>query len=145
MVKKGTLMEIFEARASLEMTIAREAPIRRTAEDIENLKVIVKKMKKAVTSPDDYISLDQKFHEALAESAKNQVIIDLLKKLNSLYFDTRSFLLKYPEKSGMQLAINSLEHEEILQGVIEGNSKKTMSKMRCHLETVKKVLPSYTV
>ena len=34
-------------------------------------------------------------------------------KLNSLYLDTRSFLLKNPEKTGMKLEINSAEHEKI--------------------------------
>ena len=145
MIKKGTLMEIFEARASLEMTIAREAPKRRTDEDIKKLEQIVSKMKEAESSPDDYVTLDQQFHEALAEAAKNQVILDLIKKLNRLYFDTRSYLLHFPEKSGMHLKINSLEHEQILQGIIDEDRRKTMKAMRAHLDVIKKALPKYLI
>jgi GntR family transcriptional repressor for pyruvate dehydrogenase complex len=142
-VKKGTLMEIFEARESLEMTIVKSASQHHTDDDIKKLTKIVKKMKKAENRPDDYVKLDQQFHEALAEAAKNQIILDLLKKLNRLYFDTRTFLLQHPEKSGMRLSINSMEHEKILQGVIEGNVKKAEAGMRYHLEAVKKALPTY--
>lgn len=141
-VKKGALIDIFEARTSLEMTIANKAPKRRTETDIEILEKIITKMKLAEKSPEYYVILDQQFHEALAVAAKNKIILDLMKKLNRLYFSTRNSLYQYPEKSGMELVINAAEHEEILKYVIEGNSRKTTTCMRNHLEGVRKALPA---
>ena len=142
-IKKGTLIEIFEARASLEVTVAGYAAERRTDKDIETLKSISEKMKKVVDDPDEYVKLDRKFHEALAAAAKNQVILDLIKKLNRLYFDTRSILFQYPEKSGMKLSAISDSHEKILQCIIEKDQKKAAQLMQHYLDIGRKGITDF--
>lgn len=137
-VKKGTLLEIFEARASLEVTVAGYAAERRTDEDIAILKNISEKMKNLADAPNEYVKLDQQFHEALAVAAKNGVVSDLLKKLNRLFFDTRSFLFKYPEKSGMKLSAIVDSHEKILQCVIDQDKENAAGMMKYYLDIGKK-------
>jgi DNA-binding FadR family transcriptional regulator len=95
-------------------------------------------MKTLVDFPDKYVELDKQFHEALAVAAKNQVILDLLKKLNHLYFDTRSFLYQYPDNSGMKLSAIAESHEKILECVIEKDSDKAAKLMKYYLDIGRK-------
>lgn len=142
-VKKGTLIEIFEARASLEVTVAGFAAERRTDEDIVTLKSISEKMRNVEAPPDEYVKLDLKFHEALAVAAKNQVILDLLQKLNRLYFDARGFLFQYPEESGMKLSAMSEAHDKILQCVIERDKDKAARTMKYYLDIGRKEISNF--
>jgi len=76
------IMEIVEMRRELEVSIARFAARRRTAEEVEELKRILDEMK--TSDVDQFVERDIQFHLKLAEMARNNVMRNVLVHIQSL-------------------------------------------------------------
>ena len=128
---------LFDTRLYLEMGIASLSAQYATAEDIKALTEIHRMMEKnfseAGGSNPLYTFSDQKFHETLAQSSHNEVLINIYKTVQDVY---RSFIEKTSNlKSGREASIK--EHELILKAIKERNPIAAEDAMRKHIKKAK--------
>ncbi|MBS1573719.1 MAG: FadR family transcriptional regulator [Bacteroidetes bacterium] len=114
--------ELNEVRQLLELKIAEKAALNRTAKDITGLKKLLQCRYKAVIENDieACIDADIRFHIAIADAAKNDILADLYKTIaaqikrsfREVYHDTKVFLSRHDE------------HKTLLKSIIDKNPKK---------------------
>lgn len=78
-VKKATMLETLEVRLALEKQAAQLAAERRTNKDLEKMKASLESCQQASLDGDTekFISSDIEFHQAVVQSSRNQLLIDL--------------------------------------------------------------------
>lgn len=114
--------ELNEVRQLLELKIAEKAALNRTAKDITTLKKLLQARYDAVIGNDieACIESDIRFHIAIADAAKNDILADLYKTIaaqikrsfKEVYHDTKVFLSRHDE------------HKALLKSIIDKNPKK---------------------
>ena len=82
------LEELIEARLLVEVRLAALAAERATAEDIEKLQE--GGAKRASAGPGEYTQRGRDFHLAIAVSAHHAVLLEMLKDVSNLYWETLS-------------------------------------------------------
>lgn len=137
-VKKGALLDIFEARESIENSCAGFAALRRDEEDLNELQKALDNMLSNLNNPDNYIEHDLEFHRAVVFSAKNPVFVDLMEKIYKLLVETRNKNQKYP--SELYREKNFQQHAAIFEGIKEGNLQKATKAMAYHMRHIRKRL-----
>ncbi len=142
-VKKGALLDIFEARESIENSCAGFAALRRDEEDLNELQKALDNMHANFDDPDKYIGHDLDFHKAVIIAAKNLVFVDLMEKIYKLLVDTRNKNRKYP--SELYQEKNFQQHVAIFEGIKNGNLQKATTAMAHHMRHIRKRLMGRTV
>jgi DNA-binding FadR family transcriptional regulator len=114
--------ELNEVRQLLELKIAEKAALNRNAKDIATLKKLLQKRYQAAMNndPDECIEADIRFHIAIADAAKNDILADLYKTIaaqikrsfKEVYHDTGIFLSRHAD------------HSSLLKSIINKNPKK---------------------
>lgn len=135
--------EILEVRLWLESGSAALAAQKRNLADIEVLQAIIDKMGQAITLDDKQLSeqADIDFHLAIVVASHNELLISLMHSLTSRLSETigkTRMLWFYEDKStASQLLI---EHQSILEAIIQQDSDKATKLMHTHLQKVINVL-----
>jgi DNA-binding FadR family transcriptional regulator len=121
-LKRANMEELDEVRQLIEMKIAEKAALKRSAKDIVAMKKYLKERKETAKAGllEECIEADLKFHLAIAEAAKNSILVDIYKSATvhlrkwflHLYKDTKIFV-------GSQHY-----HEQLLQSIIDQDPKK---------------------
>ena len=135
-MKKGALLDIFEARESIENTCAGLAACRRDEEDLHNLQKALENMRANYKNPDKYIEHDLNFHKAVIAASKNLVFVDLMDKTYKLLVSTRTEGQKYP--SELYREKNFQQHVEIYEGIESSDPEKATIAMAHHMSNIKK-------
>jgi GntR family transcriptional repressor for pyruvate dehydrogenase complex len=142
-VKKGALLDIFEARESIENSCAGFAALRRDGEDLKELQKELDNMHANFNDPDKYIGHDFNFHKAVIHAAKNLVFVDLMEKIYKLLVDARNKNRKYP--SELYQEKNFQQHVAIFEGIKKGNLQDATTAMAHHMRHIRKRLMERTV
>ncbi len=137
-VKKGALLDIFEARESIENSCAGFAALRRDEEDLNELQKALDNMQANFDDPDKYIAHDLDFHKAVVFAAKNPVLVDLMEKIYKLLVDARNKNRKYP--SELYREKNFQQHIAIFKGIKNGDLQKATTAMAHHMRHIRKRL-----
>jgi phosphonate utilization transcriptional regulator len=114
--------EIYEVRAVLEGLIGRLAAKRIDAEQIEQLRGVVKKMAAHDRSrkAESYFALNVEFHELLARAARNQALLNNYRRVvNELDLYRRETI----SRSTDNIPVSTREHEAIVNAVSQGDEK----------------------
>jgi len=114
--------EIYEVRAALEGLIGRLAAKRIDAEQIEQLRGIVKKMAALERSrkADAYFALNVEFHDLLARAARNNALLANYRRvINELDLYRRETIARSTDN----IPISTREHEAIVAAVAKGDEK----------------------
>jgi GntR family transcriptional repressor for pyruvate dehydrogenase complex len=77
----ATMQSLLEARRPLELAAALLAAERATDEDLARLLGLVVELEALMGDPDQFLSLDVRFHLAIAETARSPVLEELLKSV----------------------------------------------------------------
>jgi GntR family transcriptional repressor for pyruvate dehydrogenase complex len=134
-VKKGALLNIFEARESIENSCAGFAAIRRDEEDLYELKKALDNMHSNFNNPDKYIQHDLDFHKAVIFASKNSVFVDLMEKIYKLLVNSRDNHRKYP--SELYRDKNFQQHETIFKSIKDSDAQKATKAMAYHMRHIK--------
>ncbi len=114
--------EIYEVRAVLEGLIGRLAAKRIDAEQLEQLRVVVKKMAAhdRTRKAEAYFALNVEFHDVLAKAAGNQALLNHYRRVvNELDLYRRETI----SRSTDNIPISTREHEAIVNAVSLGDEK----------------------
>lgn len=131
--QKDRLLELLEVRDVIEPQMAYLAAKRATPEDIQKLEGILKEQEAQVALRETAMEADTAFHHALAEAAKNGVLLRLVGGIVDLLAESREKALQTRGRPQSSLAM----HREVLAAVKAGDARGAGRAMRRHIEDVK--------
>ncbi len=134
--ERTKLSELLEARKSIEATTARLAAEKAKPNDLAAILSAIESTEANSLSKQSFIESNITFHEALAEAAKNSVLLITLRAIRELVFRSIDLL---PIDQEMVLASTRF-HLEIYQAVANKDPDGAELAMRRHLDSFEKRL-----
>ncbi|MEK4760329.1 FadR/GntR family transcriptional regulator [Viridibacillus sp. FSL E2-0187] len=138
------IQELLEVRQILETGIVASAAQKRTAEDLEVMRVHLKEMINHTKNSDLGERADLAFHLAIAKAADNVLLSTLMQHVSDLMSEsmreTRRICL-YDEKQTLDL-LNE-QHHLIYKQIEAQDSEAAAKAMKSHLQFVESVLAQY--
>jgi GntR family transcriptional repressor for pyruvate dehydrogenase complex len=130
--QRDPLYQVFEARKVLEPATAALAAERVTPEEVAELEAILTEQDKQVAEGETGVEADTRFHYALAEAAKNDVLLRLNEAIVDSLRETRMRSLQTQGRPARSLA----GHRQILEAIRLKDPAKAREAMLDHLETI---------
>ena len=130
------VLEIYEVRAILEATAAKDAATRRTDYDLATLDRIFGTMVAAQdATPQQMAAINRSFHQAIWHAARNRTLLDLLGRLSV-------HLRRYPattyQRAGRWEAALE-EHRQLLEAIRERNPEAAAQVAERHMQAARDV------
>jgi len=140
-VRRITLAEaiqLTEARAVLEVLVARHAARHVNDSDRVELRSIVEGMRRVVAEGNyaEYSDLNRRLHQRLRELSRHAVASDLIGNLRDRAAHLQFRLALQPGRPAQSL----LEHEAIVEAVVSGDENASAAAMEQHVASVLHVL-----
>lgn len=136
-----SLLDLLEARRSIEVEIAGLAAHRATEDDCRLLTTYLEAMETAVRESEPhigaYIEADIRFHAALALAGKNEILQLLLDSIRGAMRESIQVALN---RNPAANEIAMVYHRRIARAVIEHSPEEARMAMREHLEAVQRTL-----
>lgn len=129
-------LELVEVRLLLETEIARQAALKRTEEQLQEMRQILRTMSREVLKGGKGEAQDIRFHELLAKAAGNRAM-EMVFAACMAAMDQSMGITQYIEGVPQQTLY---EHENILDAVICMDGTKAQYAMRQHLESTRQNL-----
>lgn len=124
--------EITEMRHCIEIEGSRLAALRRTKEQLANLKKTHEKMKRGISkaSPQSMYRLDREFHRGIFQAADNKYMFQTIEKLRDhfLRFETQT---AFDTEDGAKQVCE--EHLKILKALERGDEEEAVDAMKGHM------------
>src|SRR5829696_4179791 len=121
--------EMFEARLSLEMSIAGLAAERATSEQMTQMAEEVAGMYASLDEPEQYLVHDMRFHQIIAAASGNRILTALMNMVASILFEYRSKTVK----RATDLKDSAEQHHNIYRAIREHDQEAARQAMRIHL------------
>lgn len=87
---KGTgTADLFETRKTIEVKLAELAALRRTAEDLTQMRRWLDQMKVSMGMPDQWCLHEIGFHRSIVDAAKNGVMASIMEMLSRMLIESR--------------------------------------------------------
>ncbi len=125
MLGDNQIDSVIEARATIEIALAGMAARRRTQDDINTLTELISMMRETENGVTEYVDVDVRFHLAIADSAKNDVLAGVLRSLQSLLRVWARRVIDAAGETSSSLAM----HEPVLDAIVRGNEDDARSAM----------------
>src|SRR4051812_40124549 len=123
--------ELLELRSGLEIYVARLAAARVEASDLDSLRTALERMRQSVGTLRTFAKADLDFHDALARTADNALLIDMLHVV-------RSLLQVYADRAvhDETEALDAIaEHDAVFRAIEAGDEDAAASAMAIHMAT----------
>lgn len=131
-----SLAEMGEYRSVCEVAAARWAAQRRTEEDIEEMRELLRMMKDAVKKTDAFIDLDPVFHKLVAQAAKNKVAMMMnktLTQINEGFMREKAASMTAAARNRMCLRVYE-QHTAIFEAITAGDAEAAAQAMNEHMQ-----------
>jgi DNA-binding FadR family transcriptional regulator len=122
------LVEVLEARRSIELGVCRLAATRITARQVKELRRINAELA-AAADPDEVLELNQQFHLAICVASGNMVLRVFLESIVSLA-DGKAVGIEYGPR---QVVLMAQAHERIIDALAAGEADAAGDAMEAHL------------
>jgi len=132
MQKKALVSELLEFRLMIEPTLAARAAANATQEEIAHLDDILALQKAKVERGEMAIDEDSKFHYAIAQAARNSVVLKVLDVFMDYLRESRERSLQVEGR--LQKSLN--DHRRILNAIAQKNPVAAENAMRRHITTI---------
>jgi GntR family transcriptional repressor for pyruvate dehydrogenase complex len=129
-----TSEEMFEARRSLEMSIAAFAAERATSEHLASMSEEITGMYASLDEPEQFLVHDMRFHQAVAAASGNRILTSLMNMVATILFDVRSKTVKRAK----DLKESAEMHRHVYRAIRERNPDAARNAMRDHLVLAQK-------
>jgi GntR family transcriptional repressor for pyruvate dehydrogenase complex len=127
---RHTVTDLVRVRQMIEPSIAKQAALHRTDQDLANMENDIKNMEKCTEGYMELVDLDMMFHQHLAASTQNQVVPLILKVIQGILPELKSQVYVNVEDA-KEAAI--VWHLKIFNAVKAGNAEKAFKSMVEHL------------
>jgi len=133
-----TPAEMFEARRSLEMTIAGLAAERATGDLLASMSEELTGMFASLTEPEQFLFHDMRFHQTIAAASGNRILTALMNMVAAVLYEVRSKTVQ----RARDLKESAEMHRAIYRAIRERNSEAARNAMRDHLLLAEKAQQS---
>jgi GntR family transcriptional repressor for pyruvate dehydrogenase complex len=143
-MNQATLLELLEARQSLEVSNAAIAAEKRTDADLAALHSLVREMELSIGDDLEGERTDLLFHLTLARSTHNSIMIHLFESImNQVEMAIREIrrVEIYANRSVAQQLYQ--EHYEVFNAIAASDANLASQMMRQHLQHVERILMKY--
>ena len=130
--KRALVGELLEFRLMVEPTLAARAAANATEEEIAHLEEILSRQKAKVDVGELAIEEDSKFHYAIAQAARNSVVLKVLDVFMDYLRESRELSLQVEGRP--QRSLNS--HRRILNAIARKNPAAAEKAMRRHITAI---------
>lgn len=138
-VNAESIKHLFEMRLILEPEAAYLAALRRTPEDIERMRNVLKLLESDLTSTDKTgLEADFEFHRSIIQASHNPVMIHTMENLSSLYKSAFSITLKLNLGLKRKRQIVYKEHLDILLAIEAEEPELAKVQSSIHLRNANK-------
>jgi DNA-binding FadR family transcriptional regulator len=131
--------EVMEARLMLEPQLAAMAAIRGTGEDVARMDNCVRKSEAAVTTA-TFELWDGRLHRAIAEAARNRMLLALFDHLNAVRDEDLWGQLKKATVTRTRKAGYRNQHRALVDAIRKRDAVAAEKIMRAHLDAVRRDL-----
>ncbi len=132
-MSESSIIELFEARSALEMTIIRLAASRITSEEFEQLQAHTNKTVELLDSVATFSKADLEFHRMLCQFSRNSILAQFAEVILKLGLETRHKTAETRE--ARQQAAR--EHQAIVAALATGDPDLAAKAMLDHMNTAK--------
>lgn len=127
---QSSLEHLKEARVSLESEMARMAAMRRSDDDVRELKTILSRQKATRADAERFLEADGHFHRRIAAISGNPIFEAVA---HGIFSWMRTFHVESVRKRGLE-GLTLAEHGAILDAIAAGDGEAAARAMRDHLE-----------
>ncbi len=128
--------ELLDVRRMFEPAVARAAATRVTDEDLADLQRILDAQRKKLKTRQSAIIEDTAFHEVLARTTRNRVVVSIMATLNDLLMESRRLALKQKGRPGRSM----LGHEAVVAALRQRDAEAAAEAMREHIDQIADLL-----
>ncbi|HCC36349.1 MAG TPA: hypothetical protein DEQ14_01320 [Treponema sp.] len=132
------IAELFEARKTIEVVLAKDAAQNATDTDIESMRLCLEKAKASIEQPEVFLFAEKDFHECIFAASGNRILSAMIRSLTNLLIDSR----KESIKTFDNLNVSYDEHYRIFEAIEKRDIEAAGKAMLDHLEDVEKRLYS---
>ena len=138
--KQRNVLDMIEFRKIIEPDMASLAAIRSDKMDISLLQKDVDAMTKYKDDPEAFLKYDHHFHLHIAQGAKNQILIEVIRGIQDILEKTQGHIIR----KSTTISERSLEfHRNIFNAIKNSKSELARNKMFEHLLDIEKEV--YTI
>jgi GntR family transcriptional regulator, transcriptional repressor for pyruvate dehydrogenase complex len=134
--RRELVAELLDVRKMLEPPLARRAALRASAEEVAHLEDILRRQKEKLLKGELAIDEDSEFHYAIAQAAKNRVVLKVLDVLMDLLRETRERSLQVEGRREKSFA----GHRRIFRAIKRRDPAAAEAAVRRHLEEIERIL-----
>jgi GntR family transcriptional repressor for pyruvate dehydrogenase complex len=135
------LLDLLEVRRALEvhaagLAAARAGTANLSASDRSALAALassLEDMRESSSDADDFNRADLQFHESLAASTRNQMLVLLIEALAVPLYESRRYSWAGHIAKGLDVGEVVDQHKGIYEAVVNGDVRQAKSKMQAHL------------
>jgi GntR family transcriptional repressor for pyruvate dehydrogenase complex len=124
-----SIEQMFEARITLERSLAGMAAERATDEQLAILAEEVAEMYAAIENPQEYLIHDVRFHRTIAAASGNPILAALMETVTAALYERRRINVE----GSLDMKPSADHHREIYKAIRAGNSKNAREAMESHL------------
>ena len=132
------IREIYEARAALEGYCARLAAERASQAELTEIASLHRPKSKgaSASSREHLVNVNDRFHDAIVSAAKNERLLNMIRKNRTYYFNFRIAELYSDEEAEAALA----GHEAIVRALLDRDPDRAEREMRAHIDVALRVI-----
>ena len=128
-----TILELAEARKSLEISNVGLAARNRREQDLKSFQQIIQQMELNVLNNTESEKEDMVFHHTIAESTQNSIIVRLLESISEQMEKAMREIRRMGFSNPSSANIVLEEHKNIYQAIVEQDAVKAQESMKNHL------------
>lgn len=136
-VKDATPLELIDARFALERHICRLCVLHGRREDFEALYGHCEAMERALDDPILFSEIDTQFHQALATSTRNTLLIWLIDQINTVRSLDEWTQMRNVTLDEKIISLYNFQHRAIVDAIRGREPERAASIMKDHLETAR--------
>lgn len=121
--------QLFEARITLEVSVAGYAAERATADHLVTIGDETVAMFAALDDPDTFLAHDIRFHRAIAAAAENPALSAMVEMVSSMFQQVRQRTIRWAQDLHQAAA----EHRAIYQAIRAHDPERARAAMSAHL------------
>jgi GntR family uxuAB operon transcriptional repressor len=136
-IADATPLELIDARFALEPHLCRLCVLHGRRDDLDAIEALCLRMEGALDDPVGFAEADTAFHQALAETAGNRLLIWMMGQINSVRAEDEWTLMRQLTLDSQMIARYNAQHRAILAALRDREPERAAAAMKAHLETAR--------
>jgi GntR family uxuAB operon transcriptional repressor len=137
LVENARPLELIDARFALEPHLCRLAVLHARTTDIDEMENLIDSMDEHLTDPIEFSKADQAFHNLLAQSTGNSLLIWFNTQISAVRIQDEWSRMRQITLNSETMALYNKQHRQILEAIRTREPELAAARMKEHLETAR--------